>query len=182
MVMLWFCGCNEKGNGPKPVEHYLFAQVNKMDWRVKESMIGAARAQLHYDESFKFHHLTISASKDSVMADGNKYTMNINIRHTASSGRFEFAENPLPGYSVSGNLVITRPDGETHIRGASIDGYIDISELTWHDLKGTLAFTAVTAKSTSYGGYPGGDTIRFENGRFHVALVGGRDDRWQWPK
>jgi hypothetical protein len=160
--------------------YYMTAQINDMDWSADK---GFAAARLDYNDIGQAHYLSVLSQTDFPLADSIRYQLYIYIKHPVAKGRFYFnigRAYELPIGGVAGTVRCWKMDQKNkdsfQYLGTSINGYVEITDLTKTEVGGVFEYTAVTLPDTFHSG---NDTIVVKSGKFHVPinLVSGRS----WP-
>lgn len=156
-------------------KYYAAANINEKEWRYDD----LPTAQLEYNRYKEFHELWVYAGSVE-LDDGNSYELKLHVGYPASTGKFYLTKTQSGAGAdwASGSVTVRRGD-TGYITATSINGFIDITHLTREDMKGTFEYTAVTNWSSTHAG---GDTIKVENGEFHLMLIGGHSSTWEGPK
>lgn len=160
-------------------ESSMTATVNSLLWVSDKDM---AAAQLDFSDYANGHNLSVGGRMENPLTDGTRYNLSIGVNSPVSRGKFYF-NNTRDEVSaiggVSGNVIGYRNNTDYFI-SSTINGFVEITLLTDHEVGGNFEYDAVS--------YTKGldrvpiDTVRVRNGRFRVPIrmVSGRE--WTAPK
>lgn len=160
-------------------ESVMTATVNNLSWVSDKDM---AAAQLDFNDYSNGHNLWVGGRMENPLTDGARYNLSISVNSPVSTGKYYFNNNRDEANiigGVSGN-VITYKNNTDYSISATINGFVEITTLTDHEVGGNFEYDAVS--------YTKGldrvpiDTVKVRNGRFRVpiVLVSGRE--WAAPK
>lgn len=178
LFALTFYSCEETDNSQP--DYFMTAQVNSMSWSADKNY---GVAQLDYNFDAQEHFFWIWSQTYEPLPNGIRYQIDISVNNPVSLGRYYFNNNGSEMNAIGGvfggihGWKINSTDD--YFTGHSINGFIEVTDLTKKDLGGVFEFIAVTDKSSSH---LGNDTISVANGKFYVPINGVAGKEWSGPK
>jgi len=180
LAVLTFFSCDTHIHPSTPPSYFMTADVNMMAWAADK---GFGTATLDYDFDAHDHFLTLWSQTENPLPNGVRYQVGIDVHSHLSKKRYNFNNNESVMNEIGGASGIVygwKKNGEDdYFCGYSINGFIEITDLTKDNIDGFFEFNAVTAMSSFD---PGNDTIDVQNGKFHVpiGMIIGKD--WNGPE
>ena len=179
-VFLFFLLLSSCGEADDSVpDYFMTAQVNGMNWSADKNY---GVAQLDYNFHANAHYLWVWSQTYNPLPNGIRYQIDILVNNPVSKGKFYFNNNggemnEIGG--VYGGVHGWRKNSvDDYFSGHSINGFIEITDLTKRDISGVFEFTAVTGKSSTD---LGNDTIFVADGNFHVPITSVTGKPWGGP-
>ena len=173
LFVLTFNSCEETDNSVP--DYSMTAQINGMSWSAdKDNEV----AQLDYNYDANAHFLWIRSQTFNPLPNGIRYQIDIYVFKPVSIGKFYFNYNGVEMNAIGGVNGWKKNSIDDYFIGHSINGFVEITDLTRNDISGVFEFTAVTEKTSSD---LGNDTIFIADGKFYVPIiVTGKE--WYGPK
>jgi hypothetical protein len=160
-------------------ESFMTATVNSLPWVSDKDM---AAAQIDFNDNTNGHNLLLGGRMENPLTDGTRYILSISVNSPVSTGKFYF-NNTKDEVSaiggVAGNVINYKNNTDDFI-SSTINGFVEITLLTDHEVGGSFEYDAVS--------YTKGldrvpiDTVRVRNGRFRVRIVMISGREWTAPK
>jgi hypothetical protein len=178
LFVLTFNSCKKTDNSVP--DYFMTAQINGMSWSADKDY---GVAQLDYNYDAQAHFLWIWSQTYNPLANAIRYQIGIHVNNPVSKGKYYFNNNGIEMNAiggVSGSVYGWKKNStDDYFSGHSINGFVEITNLTKKDISGVFEFTAVTEKSSTD---LGNETIFITNGKFHVPINGVTGKEWDGPK
>ena len=160
-------------------DSFMTATVNNLSWVSDQDM---AAAQLDFNDNTNGHNLSVGGRMENSLTDGTRYNLSIGVNSPVSRGKFYF-NNTMEEASaiggVYGNVIAYKMNADDFL-SSSINGFVEITLLTDHEVGGNFEYDAVS--------YTKGldrvpiDTVKVRSGRFRVPIVMVSGREWTAPK
>lgn len=163
--------------GPK---YYMSATIDGYVWEADKDY---AWAQLEYNFNAAEHDVEIYSQNSKLLEDGIRYQIGLYINYPPAKGVYKF-NNIGPDKVYANNAAADvhgwRSNGtDDFFVSYSIDGQVEITEITKEFIKGSFEYNAVTAKDSNSSA---SDTIRVRNGKFYIPINVVSGKKWEGPR
>ena len=156
------------------------ATINGFVWEADKDY---AWAQLEYNFNAAEHDVEIYSQNSKPLDDGIRYQIELYINYPPAKGLYNF--NNVGPEKVHANNAAADVHGwmrngmDDFFVSYSIDGHVEITEITKEFIKGNFEYNSVTAKDSNSNF---SDTIRVKNGKFFIPITVVSGKKWDGPK
>jgi hypothetical protein len=176
-TLLMFLSC-KKSEEKSSQDYFMTAEINGMVWTAPD---GWAFANLDYNYTTEHHDISVRSQNNPYMSNGTSYNVCFSVHCPPVTGKYQFNNAGSVVNSTNGSIgyVYGYMDFgiDDYYLVHSINGFVEITNLTKSDIRGNFEFDAA-----GYDSNVTSDTMHIMKGSFFVPITGVSGYPWNGPK